>query len=298
VTLVRSILDLEPAQIDWILDRAWEHKRGTAEVPSRASSVVGLAFFETSLRTRVGFAAASARLGATPVEVHGVRSSAVSQPESVTDTFRVLSGYCDAVVARLGEPFPDVPVSQVPFLNAGDRGSAAEHPSQALIDLFALQASFGTLDELTIALCGDLRMRAARSLLLLLAARPPRKLLLITESALTFGFELPVRLAGIAECRSLDEVADADVLYIVGMPYGALPDAGRDRLRVTRGHLDALPAHAVVLSPLPLIDEIDRDALEQDKVRVFQQSDDGLYVRMALVEFLLDRGPRAPTSSP
>jgi aspartate carbamoyltransferase catalytic subunit len=252
---------------------------------------VGLAFFEASLRTRVGFAAASARLGMVPIEIASVRSSPISMAESVKDTLRVFAGYSDIIVTRLSEPFPAAERLAVPLLNAGDRGPDAEHPSQALIDLFALQESFGSVDLLTIALCGDLRMRAARSLLLLLSQRRPKRLLLITEAPLTYGFVLPGDLADITEFRTLDDLTDVEVLYVVGIPYGALEESGRQRLRITRRSINSLPSNAVVLSPLPVIDELERDALTHPSVRVFQQSDDGLFVRMAILEFLL-----SPTS--
>jgi aspartate carbamoyltransferase catalytic subunit len=250
-------------------------------------SVVGLAFLETSLRTRVGFAAAAARLGATSVEVLDVRQSTTSMPESVEDTMRTLAGYVDVLVARLGVPLEVPAGARIPVLNAGDSGPRAEHPSQALIDLLALRKLPVPLEAQTVALCGDMRMRAARSLLLLLNRTTPKRLVLLTESRLEDGFELPPALAEMVEFRTLDHLDDVDVLYVVGIPHGALDESGRTRLRVTVEHLDALPAHARVLSPLPLIDEMERPAFTHPSVRMFEQSEDGLFVRMALLELLL-----------
>lgn len=291
MTVVRSVLDLGEAQTDWILDRSRQHRSRRARSSVASGAVVGLVFLETSLRTRVGFAAAAARLGATPIDVVERRSSAVSMPETLDDTLRSVAGYVDLIVARVDGPLSVPAEVVVPVLNGGDRGARAEHPSQAVIDLLALlelPRAFGTL---TIALCGDLRMRAVSSLLLLLATRRPRRLVLVTEPKLTEGLRLPPALQDIVDFRSLDDLGEADVLYVAGIPHGALDEGGRTRLRVTSTHLDRLPPHACVLSPMPVIDEIERDALAHRKTRIFQQSDNGLFVRMAVLELLLGAGP-------
>lgn len=289
---IRSVADLLPAEVDWVMRRSSQHRTGGATGEIRPRTIVGLAFLEASLRTRTGFAAAAVRLGATPIEVLSVRSGPATKPESIGDTVRTLAGYSDVLVVRAGEPLTVPDGVNVPVLNGGDRGPEAEHPSQALIDLFALQQLPVQFDALTIALCGDLRMRAARSLLSLMCERPPKRLILITDHALTDGFSVPPRLQGVSEYRTLDELDDVDALYVVGIPYGALDAAGRTRLRVTTEHLDRLPDHAGVFSPLPVIDEVDRGVLSHPNVRMFEQSDDGLFVRMALLELLLGAGPR------
>jgi aspartate carbamoyltransferase catalytic subunit len=291
MTVIRSINDFEPTQIDWIIDRALHHRTGEADPRALAKTVVGLVFLETSLRTRIGFAAAAARLGVASIEATSVRSSATSMPESVEDTIRTMAGYSDVIVARVAEPLSIPPDVTVPVLSGGDRGASAEHPSQSLVDLFALQQLPAELNALTIAVCGDLRMRAARSLLLLLSRRQPKRLIVITEPPLTRGLELPSELSDITEFRRLDDIRDVDAVYIVGVPYGELEEDGRTRLRVTNEHLDKLPSRAGVFSPLPVIDEIERAALAHPRVRIFQQSDDGLFVRLALLEFLLGAGP-------
>ncbi|KQZ88511.1 hypothetical protein ASD62_03435 [Phycicoccus sp. Root563] len=293
MSLYRSVTDFRVEDVDWILDRAARIKAGepSAQLPPRA--VVGLAFLESSLRTRTGFAAAAIRLGATPVEVLGVRESAVSMPESVDDTLRTLAGYCDAVVARVGEHLVLPAGVQVPLVSGGDRGLVAEHPTQALIDLFALTRLAVPVGDQVVALCGDLRMRAARSLLLLLEAYQPRRLVLVTEPGLHEGLTVPEGLATLCEERTLGDIGDVDALYVVGIPHGALDEDGRTRLRVTSAHLDSLPPRARVYSPLPVIDEMERDALHHPRVRMFEQSDDGLYVRMATLELVLGLGAPA-----
>jgi len=290
LTLVRSVDDLADETVDLLLGRARAFEAGAAPVERGSPRIVGLVFFETSLRTRLGFAAAAARIGARSIEVVEVRSSAVSMPERWDDTLRVVAGYSDVVVARVGHPLVATAIPagvDVPVLSGGDVGAEAEHPSQALIDRYAIERAVGPVAELGIAIYGDLRMRSVRSLLRLLARTPPRRVVLVTEPALLDGFQVPAELQGLAEMRAPGHLEGVDVLYVAGIPHGALDEDGRTRLRVTEATLAELPRQAVVLSPLPVIDEIDRAVLGDPRMRAFEQSDRAMYVRMALLEHLL-----------
>ena len=112
--------------------------------------------------------------------------SPTAKPESWQDTLRTVAGYTDILIARIGHPLSRAELTDWlmrPLLNGGDFGPNAEHPSQALIDLFAMER-LGAVTELRIAVCGDLRMRVVRSLLRLLARTPPRRLVLITDPTL------------------------------------------------------------------------------------------------------------------
>ena len=281
--MVVSIDDLGTKEIRRVLSRASDLRAGAAAALERPP-LVGLLFLETSLRTRVGFAAAAARLGGQSIDVGARRASAVAMPEGWADTLRVVSGNVDLVVAR---PARQLDVSQLrqalvsSFLNGGDAGRGSEHPSQALIDIYAIENACGPVSQLTVAICGDLRMRAVRSLVRLFARFPPRQLLQISDPSLSDGTEIA------ASHREPWELDDVDVLYVAGIPHGALDEPGRARLRVDRKALAALPPHAVVLSPMPVIDEIATSARTDPRIRMFQQSDDALFVRMALIEALL-----------
>ena len=255
---------------------------------------MGLLFLEASLRTRVGFAAAAARLGGQSIDIAERRGNAVAMPEGWADTLRVVSGNVDLVVARPGRPLDAsqlCPLLVSSFLNGGDAGRGGEHPSQALIDLYAIEQARGPVSELTVAICGDLRMRAVRSLVRLFARFPPRRLVAISDPRLgdrDSDCDRSDGHAGLdAEHRTPWDVDDVDVLYVAGIPHGALDEPGRARLRVDRQALAALRPDAVVLSPMPVIDEIAATARSDPRIRMFQQSDDALFVRMALIEALL-----------
>ena len=287
---VHGIGDLSDIQIDAILSQAARY--ADHEPALRSPALIGLAFFETSLRTRVGFASAAHRIGVDVLEVDERRASEISMPESMTDTIRVLSGYVDALVVRSGRPSAESAAaarSDRPWLNAGDRGVDAEHPSQALLDLFALERFQGPIGQLHIAICGDLRMRAARSLLALLGRRGPRRISLLTDPSLMDGFQLPTELESITRYCEPDDLQDASALYVVGIPHGGATEPVRGRLRVARQLLGALPADAIVLSPMPIIDEISSSARSDQRMRYFEQSDLAIHVRTALLELLLGR---------
>jgi aspartate carbamoyltransferase catalytic subunit len=281
--IIVKVDDLRTEEIRDVLTRANALRAGAATRLSRPP-LVGLLFLEASLRTRVGFAAAAARLGGQSIDIAERRGSAVAMPEGWADTLRVVSGNVDLIVARPGrqlDPSQLRPLLVCGFLNGGDVGSRAEHPSQALIDLHAIERTRGPVSQLTIAICGDLRMRAVRSLVRLFARFPPRQLVTISDPRLHDATGIT------AEHRAPWDIGDVDVLYVAGIPHGALDEPGRARLRVDRKALAALPGDAVVLSPMPVIDEIATTARSDPRIRMFQQSDDALFVRMALIEALL-----------
>ena len=284
----RSIDDFSDDDISWILRRSSLHRGSAAASLLNDPPVVGLLFLETSLRTRIGFAAAAAKIGGQSLDVVEQRHSAIATPESLADTFRVLSGYCDAVVARLDQPLDDALFHDgvgCPVLNGGDRGNDQEHPSQVLVDLFAF-ATEGRLWPGSMLFVGDLRMRAARSWFRLLERHPSTRVSLLTSPPLLEGHtlapHLPVRL-------NWTEVFDdaPEVVYLVGIPHKSVSEPERARLRVTESVLRQLPATTVVTSPLPLVDEITPDARQDSRFRAFQHSDNGIFLRMDILEFLL-----------
>ncbi|GHF14735.1 hypothetical protein [Pseudolysinimonas yzui] len=283
---IHAVADLSDAEIDAVLDRARALAR--KEVSPRAlRASIGLVFLEPSLRTRVGFEAAAYAVGATPILIQERRTSERSVPERLEDTLRTVSGYVDALIVRSGRPSAELAVATRDdrgWLNGGD---SRDHPSQALIDLFAIEMLQGPVDRTRIAIVGDLRMRSVTSLLELLERHPPAALSLVTSAGLTDGVVLPPQLATL--CRFVDarELDDIDVVYAAGVPDGAIPDEARPALRVGREVLAALRPDGVALSPMPVIDEIASSVRDDPRVRYFEQSDLGLFVRIALLELLL-----------
>jgi aspartate carbamoyltransferase catalytic subunit len=179
------------------------------------------------------------------------------------------------------------------LINGGD--AQGEHPTQALIDLLAIEEEAGAVESLRIGLAGDLRARAAHSLVKLLDRRPPASLVLMAPKnrLLPDGF-LGAELASRTEDLDRLSLDGLDVLYMVGLPEGegddALPVDVRGAFALDLRSIRQLPSAAVVLSPMPVIDEIAPNVKNDSRVRIFAQSDRGVAVRMACIEFCLGFG--------
>lgn len=281
-----SIDDLSTASVTSLLARAAELAAGAALTQSRRRAAV--AFFEPSLRTRTGFMAAAQRLGwPTPVELIDRRSSEISMIESVADTFAVLGAYFDLLLVRIDKPIAGVLSSlahTTGLVNCGDRGAAAEHPTQALIDVFAMTEFVGELADLHVVLVGDLRMRSARSLLKLFTRFRPAQLTLVTDDALTVDLDLPAGLVSHQEASGWREVRDVDVINAIGIPHLGATEEVRTRLRVDAKALGTLSSRGKVLSPMPVIDEVAQSIRTDPRVAFLAQSAAAQHVRTALLE--------------
>jgi aspartate carbamoyltransferase catalytic subunit len=288
MTKLLSSDDIDDATLAALLHRATDLRAGAQ--PRKSAKTSAFVFFEPSLRTRTGFLAAAQRLGwPAPIEVTERRSSNISMPESVGDTISVLAAYFDALVVRLDKPVRTV----VPFVgddvslvNAGDRGPAGEHPTQSVIDIFAVNQLVGDLSNASIALCGDLRMRTARSLLKLLARNRPGGLTLVTDSSLTTGLDLPSGVGPYEMAESFDQLREIDALHAVGIPHLGATESVRTRLRVDAKALECLSSRGRVFCPMPVIDEIAQSVRSDYRMAYLDQSALALYVRMAVLEIL------------
>lgn len=291
---VLSIDDLSDDEIRRILSTAGEYlPEGKRKLNKRRFSIA-LLFLTPSTRTRAGFAEAALRLGGAPVDVSALRwDSGMSTPESLEDTLRIITGMFDVTVVR-------VPVSldreTIPhhiagvLVNGGD-SSPGEHPSQALIDLFAIRSLRGLERDLRIGICGDLMARSCRSLLRLFDRFPPAALTLFSPPELRDGEPaLGPSLAAVTSEREEADFSDVDVLCMVGFP--ATPRSTslgfdmRNRYSLTHSRLSRMRDDAIVLSPMPVIDEISADARVDPRVRMFEQSDMAVSVRMAILDVI------------
>jgi aspartate carbamoyltransferase catalytic subunit len=286
--LLLSVDDISDSDVDDILaDARMRLERGKAKVDEQRFSL-GLLFWEDSLRTRAGFAEAALRMGGFPVTLLGARNStAMSAAESFEDTLRVLAGMVDLVVARV--PFPlerrtAAACAVAPLVNGGDVGANAEHPSQALIDLFAM-APDGDVSGLRIGVCGDLKSRAARSAIKLIARRRPRELRLMSPAGRAPDATIGLPFATVMQ------VEDLDVLIMTGLPArrgdSVLNETERAAFALTGKALSSLAPDCIILCPMPAIDEIGEDARRDPRLQMFRQSDHGVAVRSSLLHHML-----------
>jgi aspartate carbamoyltransferase catalytic subunit len=289
--------DLTDADIDFVLRRAGS---SPDEQPRSGQPriLVGLLFLTSSLRTRVGFAAAAARLGGSHVDIQEARfGPGMSQAERFSDTLRCVAGMVDLTVVRAEEPLPQEVLSAPgagPVINGGD--GQGHHPTQALIDLASIEQERGPIGGLRVGVCGDPRTRTARSLLALLDRRPPRRLVLMAPANLEPAWPPSGGpLATVMELRHEADFTGIDVLYLAGFPAGtgtqSFTASERAALSLDVKNSQSLRSDAIVLSPMPVIDEIADELRSDPRIRMFEQSDRGVAVRAACVEWCLGVGP-------
>jgi aspartate carbamoyltransferase catalytic subunit len=253
-------------------------------------------FFEPSTRTRLSFESAMLRLGGQVIGAQdALNSSSAAKGESLEDTVRVVSSYADVIVLRhpeVGAASTASGASAVPIINAGD--GAGQHPTQALLDLYTIQAELGRISGLHVGLAGDLKHgRTARSLALLLTLFPDIELTLIAPPALRMEpdilAELRRRNVRVHEESNLQAVApDLDVLYQTRLQRERLgPTSEPTEVPIVDLALMArLPPRAILLHPLPRVGEIDPAVEADPRAAYFRQARNGLFVRMAILAWL------------
>ena len=262
--------------------------------------ILATLFFEPSTRTRFSFEAAMQKLGGGVLTAENARySSSSAKGESIADTVRVVGGYADAIVLRHfeeGTARTAAEMSPVPVINAGD--GAGEHPTQAIGDLFTIHKELGRLENLRVAVVGDLLFgRTIHSLLAMLAPYRGLRVQLISPPQL----RLPERYRRLlsengvpfAEQRELDgALGDADVVYITRVQRERFPSeedyaAVAETYVLGRQLLETLKPGAIILHALPRLTEIAPEVDSDPRAAYFRQAHNGLYMRMALLEHLL-----------
>ena len=177
-----SVDDFSESEIEFVLKSAESFLQEPRPVTAPRPFSVALLFLAPSLRTQVGFAAATIQLGGTPITLQSLRAGQeMSASEGLDDTLRVLSGMVDLIVVRAPASLNDSRARELvlcPLINGGDGGG--NHPVQSFIDLFAIRRSLGPVSGLNVGLCGDLGSRSARSLLRLFRRFAPARIRLIS----------------------------------------------------------------------------------------------------------------------
>ena len=257
-------------------------------------------FYEPSTRTRLSFESAMLRLGGKTLGFAGAQLSSASKGETVEDTARVVSNYADVIAMRHpkeGAPLRASLSARVPVINAGDGGHA--HPSQTMIDLMTIRQRKGRLDHLTIGFCGDLKFgRTVHSLIKSLSRLPGMKFVLISPEELRvpdyiISEILEPNNIPYVETRSMEEaLPDLDVLYMTRVQRERFFNE-EDYIRLknsyvlTKEKLALAPADMPVLHPLPRVNEITLDVDDDPRAAYFDQVQNGVYMRMALIMTLL-----------
>ncbi len=282
--------DLSDEAIIRILDQA---ERFAADPRASADllqgRIIATAFFEPSTRTRLSFESAAQRLGAGVIGFADANTTSGTKGETLEDTVRVLNGYADALVMRhpeKGAATRAAAVATIPIINAGD--GAGEHPTQTLLDLFTIRRHLGGLENKTVAVIGDLRYGRTVHSLVPALRRLGAKIVAVPAP----GLDLPADLGEVTVVDLETAATQADVLYVTRVQRErfedqASYDAAAGRLRVDKQLLERTGSHAIVMHPLPRVDEISDDVDSLPAAKYFEQAWNGVPVRMAVLAYLL-----------
>lgn len=288
-----SIRDISKEELDYIILKSGHVKSGQYQNMLNGK-VLATLFFEPSTRTRLSFEASITLSGGSYIGFADAINSSVQKGETLKDTIKTVTGYCDAIVIR--HPYEGAArvaseVSLVPVINAGD--GANQHPTQTLLDLFTIKEQFGKIDGLNIGLFGDLKYgRTVHSLSMALAYYNVN-LYLISPTLLKMPdyFKKHLIDSGInfIETENIDTIGKKlDVLYVTRLQRERFGDPLEyekmsGSYRVTMDTLANMAPHTKIMHPLPRVDEIHTDVDETENAIYFEQAHNGIHVRQAVL---------------
>ena len=278
---------------DKIIDMSQDKRREIAR-----GKTLGYLFFEPSTRTRLSFESAIALLGGTSIGIADATSSSIHKGETLGDTVKVISGYCDVLVLRHsldGSSRFAAEISNKPVINAGS--GTEEHPTQTIQDLYTIKKEKKKIDGLKIGITGDLKYgRTVYSLLyglrnydVDLHLISPESLRIRSDSTYDIKKELSY-----TESSNIDEyIEDLDVLYVTRIQKERFPDE-EEYAKVKGSYVigsdmvKKMKDDAIILHPLPRIDEISADVDNTKHAKYFEQVEYGKYTRAALLGLILN----------
>lgn len=305
---MRHVLEAQqftPALLETIFRRAaefqnlFEDKQQNKQLSTMLSGrMLFNVFYEPSTRTRMSFGAAAQHLGMEVITTENAREfSSASKGETLEDTIRVMCEYKpDIIVLRHFETDAAkhaAAVSTVPIINAGD--GMGQHPTQALLDLYTIQKELGRLSDLNVILGGDLMHgRTARSLSYLLAKFSGNKLTFVSPRSLRIGEDLKAYLTKhdieYQETEDLNSALDiADVVYWTRTQKERFDSSKLSKTFIIGpNELKLMKKKSILMHPLPRVGEITTSVDNDPRSVYFAQAGNGMFVRMALIEWVLE----------
>lgn len=292
-----SINDFTKEEYFRVLDLAEMFQKNPNQ-PLLSDYVIASLFFEPSTRTRLSFETAIQRLGGKVIGFSEASSTSVSKGESLKDTILTVSRYADLIIMRHpieGSARYASEVSNKPIINAGDGSN--QHPTQCLLDLYSIRKSQGTLENLNLFLVGDLKYgRTVHSLLMAMSEFNP-----------VFNFVSPPTLRMPQEYKDYldekgikyyehnqidDNLKHADIVYMTRVQRERFSDPMeyekvKNAYVLNNKMLDNTKENLRIMHPLPRVNEIDTDVDTNPKAYYFEQAENGVYARMALMCLIL-----------
>ncbi len=297
-----SPMDLSVEELEKLMDLADDIQKDPAKYAHKCDGrILATCFYEPSTRTRLSFESAMLRLGGQVLGFATADSSSAAKGESVSDTIRIISSYADICAMRHpkeGAPMVAASKSWIPVINAGDGGH--QHPTQTLTDLMTIRSLKGSLSNMTIGLCGDLKFgRTVHSLINALRRYENVSFVFISPPELRIpdyirDDVLKKNNIEFKEVIKLDDVMpELDILYMTRVQrerffneedYVRLKDfyiLNKEKMALAKKDM-------MVLHPLPRVNEISVEVDEDERAMYFKQVRYGMYIRMALILTLLE----------
>lgn len=289
-----SISDISKEEILRLLENA----RYFEENPNHKildGKVVATLFFEPSTRTRLSFETAVNRLGGRVIGFSDASTTSSSKGETLKDTIKMVSNYVDLIVMRHyleGAARYATEVTDTPIINAGD--GAHQHPSQTMLDLYSIYKTQGTLENLTITMVGDLKYgRTVHSLLMAMQYfNPTFNFVACDELKMPIEYKEFCDQKGIkyTEHKDFSEevINSSDIIYMTRVQRERFTDIMeyekvKNLYNLHNAMLDKSKDNLRILHPLPRVNEIDQDVDDNPKAYYFQQAQNGLYARQAII---------------
>lgn len=297
---VVEVSQFDRAEVQRLFDLADQMRNLPRDARPLGGRILATIFYEPSTRTRLSFESAMMRLGGQVISTENAREfSSAIKGETIEDTVRIVESYADAIVIRhyeQGAARRAARVASVPIINGGD--GPGEHPTQALLDLYTIRHELGRIDNIKIALVGDLRFgRTARSLSLLFRLTTGAELIFVSPPEVPMGADIRAALddAGVRHREETDlakVLPEADVIYQTRIQKErfATPEeyaAAKGVYILDQPAFDLLRSDAIVLHPLPRVDEISPAVDADPRAAYFRQAKNGVYIRMALLASVL-----------
>lgn len=279
-----------------------EFLRKSNNLPLKGKLMATL-FYEPSTRTRLSFESAMMRLGGNVISTENAKEfSSAIKGESIEDTIRVVSAYCDVVVMRHyieGSSKIATTVTDKPIINAGD--GSGQHPTQALLDVYTIWKELGRLDNITVAIVGDLKYgRTVRSLCYLLAKFDNVKIIFISPEELEVKDDIKEYLTKHnVEYKIENDLNQnlplVDIVYMTRIQKERMSEQeynnAKGKYTIDENNLKLLKESARLMHPLPHTEEFSfslETETNDKRIAYFRQAENGLYIRMALLCHLLE----------
>lgn len=296
---ILTLNNLDKEDIIKILDKASEIEEGGGK--KYADKIMSAIFFEPSTRTKLSFISAMYRLGGKVIELDGGGNNSLKKGESISDTLKTMGLYTDIMVVRSpyeGTAKRGSEIVDIPVINGGDGSN--QHPTQTLLDLYTIRKEKGRLDNLNVAVVGDLKYgRTVHSLVEALNKFKGNKVYFVAPKEMMIPKYVTDKLKLEYEItENLEEiVGDVDILYMTRIQEERFEN--KEHIKRCKGKyiidkeiLKISKKDMSILHPLPRVDEIHTNLDDTPNALYFDQAKNGIYVRESIISMLLEKNEK------